>query len=272
MNPIQFVSLGPGDPEMLTLKACRVLRQADVILLPAILRSDGTCTSRAYDILQEAALFPLPDNVEWKDESGSFSPQFHGENQEQHQQPATPTTDEGAASYPLLRLYPLPMQADRSAAKAVYERMKTDACHWQREGKRVVIGVEGDISIYASVHYLLDQLSVEGIATGQIEGIPSFIASAAAAGLSLVSGSQRLVVVPGNLQETEMETMLASGHVVVVMKLSQCEAAMKAFMRAHPDHEYHYFENTGSPKARHLTSQATILDVRFPYFSQLIVK
>ena len=69
------------------------------------------------------------------------------------------------------------------------------------------------------------------------------------------------------MQEKKTITAYKKGLRAVILK-----AAMKAFMRAHPDHEYHYFENTGSPKARHLTSQATILDVRFPYFSQLIVK
>ena len=237
MNPICFVSLGPGDPDLLTLKACRALRQADIIMLPATGRPDGAQTSRALTITKHILSSALPD-----------------------------------AAAPDIRLYALPMKADRTVARTVYERMKADARRWQAEGKRVAIGVEGDISIYASVHYLLDELAAEGIATEQTEGIPSFIAGAAAARLSLISGQERLLVVPGNLRAAEVEPLLESRHVLVVMKLSQCEAEVKAFMRAHPGREYHYFENISLPEACHLTDCEAILGRGFPYFSQLLIK
>ena len=32
---VTFVSLGPGDPELLTVKALNTLKQADVIVVPA---------------------------------------------------------------------------------------------------------------------------------------------------------------------------------------------------------------------------------------------
>lgn len=241
-NPILFVSLGPGDAEMMTLKACNALRQADVILLPATRSADGSLTSRANDVVRTAlALTAKPERTDGPEQ-------------------------------PQICLYPLPMKTDRRAAHAVYDEMKADALRWQCEGRRVVIGVEGDISIYASVHYLLDELAAEGIATEQMEGIPSFIAGAAAARLSLISGQERLLVVPGNLRAAEVEPLLESRHVLVVMKLSQCEAEVKAFMRAHPGREYHYFENISLPEACHLTDCEAILGRRFPYFSQLLIK
>ena len=241
-NPILFVSLGPGDAEMITLKACNALRQADVILLPATRRADGSLTSRANDVVRTAmAITEKPERTDGPEQ-------------------------------PQICLYPLPMKTDRRAAHAVYDEMKADALRWQCEGRRVVIGVEGDISIYASVHYLLDSMADEGVDVEQVAGIPSFIASAAAARQSLISGSERLLVVPGNVEATELEQLLASGHVVVVMKLSQCEAAVKAFMHANPHRQYHYFENTGMPQALYLTDVEQIAAHHFPYFSQLIIK
>ena len=74
------------------------------------------------------------------------------------------------------------------------------------------------------------------------------------------------------MEATELEQLLASGHVVVVMKLSQCEAAVKAFMRANPRRQYHYFENTGMPQALYLTDVEQITVHHFPYFSQLVIK
>ena len=37
--PIYFVSLGPGDPEMITLQALKKLKNADMIFLPTTEKS-----------------------------------------------------------------------------------------------------------------------------------------------------------------------------------------------------------------------------------------
>jgi len=50
-HPVQFVSLGPGDPELITIKALKALRQADVIFYPETVSKEGTKSSRALDIL-----------------------------------------------------------------------------------------------------------------------------------------------------------------------------------------------------------------------------
>ena len=34
-HPIHFVSLGPGDPELITLKGLKTLQKADIIYCPA---------------------------------------------------------------------------------------------------------------------------------------------------------------------------------------------------------------------------------------------
>ena len=264
-NPILFVSLGPGDPEMMTLKACRALSQADVILLPATRRPDGSLASRACEVVSQVLALSGPARPDTLD-----SPDIP-DNSERPDIPENPDIPDPPQT-PEIRLYGLPMKADRSEARAVYDQMKGDALRWQGEGRRVAIGVEGDISIYASVHYLLDSLADEGTSVEQVAGIPSFIASAAAARLSLISGSERLLVLPGNLDEGEAARLLASRHVLVVMKLSQCEAEVKAFMRANPGREYHYFENTGTPAACYLTRVEAMMERRFPYFSQLIIK
>jgi len=52
-TPIIFVSLGPGDPELITLKGLKALQQADIIFCPATTTSTGKQTSRSANILQE---------------------------------------------------------------------------------------------------------------------------------------------------------------------------------------------------------------------------
>lgn len=65
--PICFVSLGPGEPELITLKGLKKLRQADIIYCPATLDRSGQLLSRAARIIEELEiggsairLFALP--------------------------------------------------------------------------------------------------------------------------------------------------------------------------------------------------------------------
>lgn len=49
---ITFVSLGPGEPELITVKGLKTLQQADQIFCPATLTSSGKQVSRAANILR----------------------------------------------------------------------------------------------------------------------------------------------------------------------------------------------------------------------------
>ncbi len=50
-NKVIFVSLGPGDPELITLKGFKQLQNADVILCPSTLNRDGREVSKSEDIV-----------------------------------------------------------------------------------------------------------------------------------------------------------------------------------------------------------------------------
>lgn len=224
MNPIIFLSLGPGDPDLLTVKAVKTLKAADVIMVPAT----GS-RSRAADIIRE-----------WCDKSR-------------------------------LTVYELPMLKDRQAVSAVYDRIYADCVSLYHKGRRVVVAVEGDVSIYASIHYVMDRLQAAGIPTEQSPGIPSFIAAAAEAGLSLVSQQQQLTILPGDADAKMLHQLLSSNHVVVVMKLSQCQEAVKEFLRRNPQTVCHYFENVDTPEAYHTTLHEEIISRHIPYFSLCII-
>lgn len=51
MHPIQFVSLGPGEPELITIKGLKALQAADCIFCPQTQTRDGRTMSRAADII-----------------------------------------------------------------------------------------------------------------------------------------------------------------------------------------------------------------------------
>ena len=223
-KPVSFLSLGPGDPELLTLKVVKALREADIVVVPST-----TGKSRAAEIIRE-----------WCNEDRMYR-------------------------------YELPMQKDRTAVRKVYDDICQQVVAWYNEEKHVVIVVEGDVSIYASIHYVLDELKRRDIPVTQQPGIPSFIAAAAMADLSLVSGQQRLVVLPGDADGETLELLLTSNHVVVIMKLSQCAEALKDFLRQHPAVTCHYFENVGTTEAFHTVQCDEILSRQLPYFSLCIL-
>ncbi len=50
-SKIIFVSLGPGDPELVTLKGFKTLQNSDVILCPSTISKDGRELSRSEDIV-----------------------------------------------------------------------------------------------------------------------------------------------------------------------------------------------------------------------------
>ena len=72
-----------------------------------------------------------------------------------------------------MQRYVLPMQRNREAVMQVYDHMCREVTEWYHDGRRVVVAVEGDVSIYASIHYVLDQLQRKNIPVVQEPGIPS---------------------------------------------------------------------------------------------------
>lgn len=59
-NPVIFVSLGPGEPELITLKGLKALQSADCIFCPETRTTNGRIFSRAADILHA---LDIPDTT-----------------------------------------------------------------------------------------------------------------------------------------------------------------------------------------------------------------
>ncbi|RDV11341.1 precorrin-2 C(20)-methyltransferase [Pontibacter diazotrophicus] len=56
MHKIHGISLGPGDPELITIKGLRILKESDVIFYPGSLLSDGRKESYVLPILKHYGL------------------------------------------------------------------------------------------------------------------------------------------------------------------------------------------------------------------------
>lgn len=227
--PVRFVSLGPGDAELVTLKSLHALQQADVVYCPSTVLKTGKPMSRAAGLLHELGIEKS------------------------------------------IRLFSLPMSKDRTEAMKVYRQIFQEIQQEQAAGKQIAVAVEGDAGIYASIHYVLDFLKDDGVPVEQLPGIPSFIASGAAAQLHLISQEERLVVIPGNVTSEELDRYLGSKHVPVIMKLSHCADVVRSYMQLHPEYSYHYFENVSTDKEYHSCNAEELEDKEFPYFSLMVI-
>ncbi|MET0342805.1 MAG: precorrin-2 C(20)-methyltransferase [Polyangiales bacterium] len=177
------VGVGPGDPELMTLKAVRALSQAKVIAYFAKRGHAGNAftTSRAH-FSPEAELLPL----------------------------VYPYTVELSPRHPE---YVAAMRAfyDDSARQV---RARLDA------GLDVAVLCEGDPLFYGSYMYLHDRLAGDVPCT-VVPGITSFAGCAARAGLALVSTDRVFSIVPATLPESALEAKLRESEAAAIIKLGR---------------------------------------------------
>lgn len=186
------VGVGPGAPDLLTLRATAVLRRAAVVATPR--RSDADA-SLAGRIAAEAV--PPRPGQEWL--------------------PLTfPMTRDGATR----------RAARETAARAVADRL--------RRGLEVAFVTEGDPLLYSS---FLDLLAAAprhfpGVPIEVVPGITSVTAVAAAAGVPLADGSDRLAILPAAEALPELARLAQEFDALVLMKAGSVLPALATALEA----------------------------------------
>lgn len=232
-RPIIFVSLGPGEPELITVKALRCLEQATTIYCTGTLAPSGRLMSRASKIMRELGIE--------KEKIKVF---------------AVPMSKERA----------LTQQDYAQTAKDIAER-------WQNDDEQIAVCAQGDASFYSSVYYISEMLIAQNIPVERIAGIPAFIAAGTLANIHIVKQEEPLRVIPGVVSFEELQDECAGENTVVIMKTPQSEEAIKKAIRQFSHSTFHYFENVGVKDKEFYTSEvANILNRKFPYFSLLIIQ
>ncbi len=231
---VYFVSLGAGDPELITLKALRLLKRADVIYSPVSLSPNGRRASKSKFIMlslgikeEQIVSYDMPVNRE----------------------------REGA----------------EDAYKQVAEDIKARR---QANGDLIAAVVAiGDAGFYASSAYIGELLEAENIPTSYLPGVPALIASNALIGGQLVQLDEQLRVIPGVAKPSEWEEAWQSKHTIVIMKGSMAEEEIKRAMKSYPHRHWHYLEYVGyEGKELYLNDVNQIAERKFPYFSLIISK
>ena len=230
---IYFVSLGPGDPELITLKALPTLQRADCIYTPVPTTSKGRHTSKAAEMMrslgireEQIQLYDLPMS---KDRDGA-------------------------------------LEAYTLVADEVVRREEVDP------EALLVIVAEGDCGFYSSSAYIGEHIETRGFTTHQLCGVPAFIACNSLLGGQLVQLEEQCTVIPGAATAEEWSRAWQSPHTIVVMKGSLCEAEIKEAIQRYPERRWHYFEFVGMPKEFVTSDPEEIQGRTFPYFSIIISK
>src|SRR5699024_6843062 len=177
------VGLGPGDPDLVTVRAARVIEEADVVAFHAARhgRSIARATASSYmsdGQIEELLVYPL--TVEETDHPGGYEAaieEFYAE------------------------------AAERLAAHL-------------RAGRDVALCAAGDPLFYSSFMLMYIRLADE-FTCDIVPGVTAVSAVSAAVARPLVEGEEVLTVLPGTLDEATLTERLAGTDSAVVMKLGR---------------------------------------------------
>jgi precorrin-2 C20-methyltransferase/precorrin-3B C17-methyltransferase len=227
------VGVGPGDPELITLKAARLISSADVVAYHSgtagrsIARSIAGALVRD-DAIEELLIYPVTV---------------------------------GETDHPLGYYGAIDEFYDESA-----ERLKKhlDA------GRTVVVLAEGDPLFYSSYMYLHDRIA-DSYPSEVVPGVTSVSAASAAVATPLARHEDVLTILPGTLPTAELARRLADTDGAAIMKLGRTFAAVReALAQAGRLDEAVYVEraSTGTETIRPV---ADIDPDSVPYFSLILV-
>lgn len=177
------VGLGPGDPELMTVKAARLIGEADVIAYHSARHGRSIARSVAEPYLRDGQIeekLVYPVTTETTDHPGGY---------------------EGA----IADFYEL-------SAKRLAEHL--DA------GRDVVVLCEGDPFFYGSYMYMHERLADRYEAT-VVPGVTSVSAASSVLGRPLVQRDEVLTILPGTLPAPELARRLADTQAAAVLKLGR---------------------------------------------------
>lgn len=175
------VSVGPGDPELMTLKAVRIIKEADVIAIPH--REKEKCTAyqialRAVPELAEKTILPID----------------------------------------------MPMTKDAQRLEHAHRSGAAQVMAELERGHTVAFLTLGDVTVYSSCQYIYQRVREQGYDGELISGVPSFCAAAARLDRALVSGNDRLHILPATYDLADCSTL---DGVKVLMKPGKNIAKIK---------------------------------------------
>jgi precorrin-2/cobalt-factor-2 C20-methyltransferase len=244
--------MGPGDPELLTRKAYRLLATVPVIFYPSC---GGKADGFALDILRR--VFAQADEGALEGGTG-LEPATPGSSVLERCRPLSTTMVRGADTI-------RPHWAD--AAEAVAAVL--------RNGQDAAFITEGDPSLYSTFVYLQIALA-ERFPQARVEvvaGISSVSAAAARTAFPLALGEERIAVLPATYDPVFLEHAVELFDTVVLLKVNRVLDRLIAILERRGWLEGAVFiERCGTPHERIVRDVSRLRGRHVHYFSLLLVR
>ncbi len=241
---LYVVGIGPGDPELMTLKAMRILKEVPCIIVPKG-REEGS--SLALSIVRKAlsldgkeiveAYFPMKKTVR--------SAEFEVRSGEDHEDLDTKWNE---------------------TTEAVLDKLD--------RGIDAAFITIGDPGIYSTFFYLYDRLLERkpALVVEIVPGISSINAAAAQAGMYLGLGNERIAILPANYLDSLEET-LEKFDTVVLMKVSKVFTTVRDLLnRMNRAAQATYVVRAGMDDERVYKDIGQVNEEETNYFSLMIVR
>jgi len=227
------IGLGPGDPELLTVKAVRLIGACPVVAFFAKAGRRGNARAIADRwILQTSEELPL--------------------------------------YYPVTTEIPVDHPDYNVSLAAFYETAAATIARHLENGRDVALLAEGDPLFYGSFMHLFVRLR-ETFATEIVPGVTGMAGCSAAAAAPMTWGDDILTVLPGTLPFADLVARLRDSDAAVVMKLGRnFEKVKAAFVEAGLLSRAIYVER-GTFANEQVVPLAEKLDVSAPYFSLVLM-
>jgi precorrin-2 C20-methyltransferase / precorrin-3B C17-methyltransferase len=226
------VGVGPGDPELITVKARRVVEEADVVAYPVARHGRSIARAAAAPYLRAEQL-------------------------------------ELALGYPVTTEETDHPEGYDGALRDFYDESSARVAEQLDAGRGVAVLCEGDPFFYGSYMYLHERLASR-YETEVVAGVTAFCAAAAAAGTPLAKRDDVLMVLPGTLAPDVLAARLQGSDAAVVMKLGRTfDGVREAAKRAGVARRGIYVERASGPDQR--IAPLSEVEGSVPYMSLVLV-
>lgn len=158
------IGTGPGEPELMTLKAVEKIRASDIVVLPN--KDKQKCI--AYAVAKK-----LLDELE------------------------------AAGQGKKCVFLDFPMVQDSAAIKQAQQNAAAEICRYLDEGLNVAFLTIGDPAVYSTLMHVFAFVEEKGYKTEIVSGVTSFCAAAAKLGITLAEPDEEIHIIPGSSSPEE---------------------------------------------------------------------